>query len=392
MLRLAWLTENYPPARGGMAQSCDRIVAGLRGSGVEIDVFHLSPRLRRWEQRRQLRGCYFGCPVEGDPSHSLNRLWSTLESQGVDYTHVVAFGGTLPLLAGPVFAAWLRRPLITLIRGNDFDAGVFNPRKAGLLRDAFDASAQICCVSWDKVRKILALHPRASVCWIPNGIDTAAWQAQAFDRERAEQWQRRFVPPERRVLGFFGHLKAKKGLLFFLDTLLRSGLQAHFHLLLVGDLTPEAVDWLEQREDRLSVTPLPFLDRYDLIPYLLASDFAVLPSFYDGMPNVMLEAMALGVPLLASSAGGMGDVLEDGVHGYLFDPGDFHGCRRALSLAAGADGTILRAFGRACGELVGERLRAVSETAAYLRVLQQTRVAQSPVGESAPPVAWRTNG
>lgn len=371
-LRLAWLTENYPPSRGGMAQSCDRIVRGLRGSGVEIDLLHLSPRLRRWEERSQQGGRYLACPLRGDPSHTLNRLWTRLESEGSDYSHVVAFGGNLPMLAGPVFAAWLGRPLITMIRGNDFDAAVFNPRRGQVLREALTGSARVCCVSRDKVQRIHSLYPEAKPQWIPNGIDTSDWTVQTFDQDRSREWRRLFVPEGRRVLGLFGHLKAKKGLLFFLESLLRSGQAGRFHLLLVGDITPEAVQWLEAHEDQLSVTPLPFLDRYDLIAYLAASDFVVLPSFYDGMPNVMLEAMALGAPLLTARVGGMADVLEDERDGYLFAAGDAHGCRHALWRAVQADDKDLRAMGESCKALVREKLGADRETETYLDVFRST--------------------
>jgi glycogen(starch) synthase len=379
-MRLAWLTENYPPSRGGMAQSCDRIVRGLRRAGVAVDLLHLSPRLRRWEERRQQGGRYFGCPLRSDPSHTLNRLWTRVEAQSAAYSHVVAFGGNLPMLAGPVFSAWMQRPLVTLIRGNDFDAAVFNPRRAQVLREALGASARVCCVSRDKVHRIRALYPQAQAQWIPNGIEGADWCVQPFDQERGRQWRRLFVPEGRRVLGLFGHLKAKKGLLFFLETLLRSGHAERFHLLLVGDITPEAVQWLEAHEEQLSATPLPFLDRYDLIPYLAACDYAVLPSFYDGMPNVMLEAMALGVPLLASRVGGMADVLTDGEHGYLFDAGDAPGCRHALWQAATLDEARRGVMAAACRRLVAERLNAEQEIQAYRDVFQATAAGNSDAG------------
>ncbi len=383
-LRLAWLTENHPPAGGGMARSGDRIVHGLRGLGVEVDVYHFSPRLRTWEHRRQGRGRYFACPLGEDPSHTLNRVWSGMEAEGREYSHVLAFGGSLPLQAGPVFGAWLGRPLLTLIRGNDFDAAVFNPRRAQVLGEALRRSARVCCVSRDKLLKIRALYPEAAVSWVPNGIESQGWEAHAFDRERARQWREGFVPPGRLVLGLFGHLKPKKGLLFFLESLLRSGLRERFHLLLVGDITPDAAEWLERREQEFSFTLLPFLDRYDLIPYFIACDHAVLPSFYDGMPNTMLEAMALGVPLIAADTGGMADALEDGMHGFLFHPGDAHGCRRAITRAAAADADRRRGLGAACQQRCRENFSARGESDAYLRVLRETRVTEQAAGPASP--------
>src|SRR4051812_36705391 len=132
MLRPLWLTENYPPDRGGMAQSCDRIVHALRTRGVTVDVAHVSRRHADWRVETKIRGKQISCPAAEDPSHTLNRLWNLISHCAADEapTHVVAFGGTLPLLAGPPYAAWLGLPLLTLIRGNDFDAAIFSPKKS----------------------------------------------------------------------------------------------------------------------------------------------------------------------------------------------------------------------------------------------------------------------
>ena len=140
---------------------------------------------------------------------------------------------------------------------------------------------------------------------------------------------------------------------------------------MVGDITPEAAEWLEQRQQRLNFTLMPFLDRYDLIPYYSTCDYLVLPSFYDGMPNVMLEGMALGLPLIAAETGGMADVLEDGVHGYLFTPGDMHTCRRAITRAAETD-RAGRDNLAAASQARSREFDSQAEAKAYLQVLQET--------------------
>ena len=367
--RVAWLTENYPPGRGGMAQSCDRIVRGLRAAGVELDLLHCCERLHRWEECRQAGGRYFACPVERDPAHALNRLWARLAREADRYSHLVAFGGALPLLAAPVFAAWMGRPLIVLLRGNDLDAALFHPARAQVLARVLKAAALVGCVTREQVRKTQALYPGLDTRWVPNGIDLRDWTLHPFDRERAGQWRSEVFAPRRLVIGLFGHLKAKKGLLLLLEALRDSRQRDRFHALLVGELAPEAADWIERECADLSLTVLPFLDRYDLLPLYAACDYVALPSFYDGMPNVMLESLALGVPLIAARAGGMADLLADGVHGFLFDPGDLHGARDALHRAARATADEHRRMGEDCRALAAGRLGAELETGAYLDLL-----------------------
>jgi glycogen synthase len=372
-LRALWLTETYPPSRGGMAQSCDRLVRGLRRRGVLVDVLHFMPRARHrpWAIDQQAGGRYLACPIEDDPAHALNRAWSTLTAQPEAITHVVAFGGSRPILAGPIFAAWLGVPLITLIRGNDFDAAVFSIRRKPVLDEALARSALVCAVSKDKARKIEALHPRTRVRWIPNGIDRADWTLAPSDLATARDWREQHAP-QRRVLGLFGQLKAKKGGVFLLDALTRSGVADQFHVLLAGWLEPDMQAWLEEHE--LAHTLLPFLDRYELLPWYAACDWIAIPSFYDGLPNVLVEAAALGVPMVASRVDGMADVLTDGETALLFAPGDEARAAWALQRAARISDNDRNAMSEACKRLAATELDGERELDRYLEALEQTHV------------------
>lgn len=373
-LRPLWLTEHYHPSAGGMARSCDRIVHGLREAGVAVEVAHLSRRAASVAVLPRRRGRDLVCGLGADPAHALNCVWNVLaaDPRREQLTHLVAFGGHLPLLAGPVFAAWLGVPLVTLLRGNDFDIGIFTPGREATLREALRRSAHVGVVSRDHARKVGALYPDVAVTWIPNGIEADEWEALPSQRAQAAAWRREMVAPARRVLGVFGQIKPKKGVLALLEALLASGEAARFHVLLVGEIDEAIQGWLAERPGEVAHTILPFVDRDLLPPHYLACDLVALPSLYDGLPNVLLEAAGLGIPLLASTAGGMADVLRDGEHGYLFPPGDGEACRRALVRAAAADDAELCRLGAACAALVRAELTAERETAAYLDLLRAT--------------------
>jgi len=363
MHRLLLVTENYPPDRGGMSESCDRIVRGLTSEGVAVDIVHFDRRAARPELRRG----HLRWPLDQDPAHTINCAWNrargAFDMRAV--THVMAFGGYLPLLAAPAFAAWIDRPLVALLRGNELDAGLFDPRRRPILDDALRRAAAVCTVTTEQAGKIAALHEiEARV--IANGIDFELWQPTEADRVRAAA-----LRGEQRVLGLFGHLKSKKGVPFFLDALQRSG--ESFRILVVGET------------DLQGVEVVPPVDRFALIPYYLACDFVVVPSHYDGFPNVLIEAAALGKPLIASRTGGMRDLLTDGENAFLFEPGDEQGCMAAIGRAAEADEATIARMGASAARVARKRCDARDEARRYVDVLDETRRShvESLVGAAA---------
>jgi glycosyltransferase involved in cell wall biosynthesis len=387
-MRLLLITENYPPDRGGMSESCDRIVRGLRRANLGVDIVHFD----RKAVRPSFRGEHLRWPLSNDAAHTINVLWNRTR-QLLDLgrtTHVIAFGGTLPLMAAPAFAAWINRPLVTLLRGNELDAGLFDPRRRPILDDAIRRSRAVCAVTTEQAEKVRALYLPIGpiVITIPNGIDPDLWRPTATDHQRAAEWRAANVEPGRLVLGFFGHLKAKKGVPFFLDVLRRSGDAGRFHLLLVGEADPELQTLLDEHPE-LARTQVASVDRFDLLPYHLAADYAVLPSHYDGFPNVLIEAMALARPVIASTVGGMRDILTDGENAFLFAPGDEHECRRAIHRAAVADTPLREALGRRAEATAHERCNARDEAHRYIQVLEAiSREETACVTSSSPSPHW----
>ena len=326
MKRLLWLTENYPPQRGGMAQSCDRIVHGLRQEGFVIDVVHFVASDRATPTKELLQGSYTSIGNGPSESFVLNRAWLQLRKlPPPDY--LVCFGGLLPMTGAPIFSKWLNTPLVTLIRGNDFDESLFAPRKRKLLEDCLNQSTLICTVSAEKQWKIQQLSPDHKVLFIANGIDANAWKASTHELEFAEQFRSK-IPSNKIVLGLFGDLKAKKGVPFLLEALRKNRWANALHLLLIGEMQ-ETIETLLTKH-QITYDRLPFQDRFQLLKYYLCCDAMAIPSFYDGMPNVLLEAGALRVPVIGSKVDGMIDVIEAVSPECLFEADSEDGCRKAI--------------------------------------------------------------
>ena len=85
----------------------------------------------------------------------------------------------------------------------------------------------------------------------------------------------------------------------------------------------------------------------DKVKLLFGADVMVLPSYSEGLPYALLEAMAAGVPVIATPVGAIPDVVSDGIHGYLVPPRDGKAIAEALAMLAG-DREKISWMSRAC--------------------------------------------
>jgi glycosyltransferase involved in cell wall biosynthesis len=86
------------------------------------------------------------------------------------------------------------------------------------------------------------------------------------------------------------------------------------------------------------VTVLPPMSRPECAEVLLDYDIMLLPSFFEGTPLALIEAMCTGIPAITTNTAGMRDVVQDGVNGVLVDPGNAAQIVRAVEqLCADAD-------------------------------------------------------
>ncbi|HEX6701847.1 MAG TPA: glycosyltransferase family 4 protein [Gaiellaceae bacterium] len=107
----------------------------------------------------------------------------------------------------------------------------------------------------------------------------------------------------------------------------------------------------------------------------------VLPSYREGLPLCVIEAMAHGRPVVASAVGGIPELVEDGVTGFLVEPGDVEGLRAALERLL-ADPELRRRMGRAGRAKVAERCSIESVTEATLDAYRQGEPLALPAGRA----------
>ncbi len=162
-----------------------------------------------------------------------------------------------------------------------------------------------------------------------NGIDH-----QAFRRDRSQEAAVRArlgLSADATIIGSVGRLEPVKRFDLLLQAFAvlrrrRPGLR----LVIAGEGSTRSS--LERLARQLSLDPAcRFLGHYaDVAELHHAFDVFVQTSDYEGTPNVVLEAMALETPVVATEAGGTGEVLHDGVHGCLIPKGDQEAVVRAV--------------------------------------------------------------
>jgi glycosyltransferase involved in cell wall biosynthesis len=153
---------------------------------------------------------------------------------------------------------------------------------------------------------------------LPNGVDTGRYTPSG---DRGEVRRRLGLPLDRRIILNVGNLKPVKGHDILLEAMGRmNGGAANVTLVVVGqDYRNGALQ--EWAASRLSHCDIRFVGRQDdVLPWYQAADLFVLPSQSEGMSNALLEAMACGLPVIATEVGGNGDVVQHGRTGLLIQP------------------------------------------------------------------------
>jgi len=166
------------------------------------------------------------------------------------------------------------------------------------------------------VEKLRVKHDKVAI--VPSGIDFVR-----FDRERREVGEKAAqlrkeldVKDSDVIVGYAGRLVPAKGLTYLFSAVKQNeGKHQNIVLLIVGDGAQRGE--LETLAKDLKVRTIFAGWQRDMLPFYALMDIFVLPSFFEGLPNVVLEAMAMKTAVVATAVGGNPDVLADGENGFL---------------------------------------------------------------------------
>jgi glycosyltransferase involved in cell wall biosynthesis len=172
----------------------------------------------------------------------------------------------------------------------------------------------------------------SQVMTIYNGIDITDFSKLDRATERATARMELGIPQNATVLISVAVLRPEKGIdcmLEALPSILDSYSNAYY--LIVGE-GPRRQEW-EARAAELGIHDHVIFTglRRDVPRLLAASDIFVLPSLTEALPTVLAEAMASRLPIIATSVGGVAEMVEEGASGYVLEPQDVPALTRACN-------------------------------------------------------------
>lgn len=292
-----------------LAPEDDRLGAAVSDAGAEFVAVPMADRLDPLADR-----------------HTEHLLEAELSRLAPDVVHM--HSNKAALLGTRALRKAQRRPATVFSAHNvpSFEKG--NPlyRWAGrrALRDVGRAADRTIAVSMYLASRLIedAGFDAGKVDVVHNGVDVDAIEAAVAGADRAALRRSVGIPEDACVIGTMGRLVADKGV----DVLLAAqgsleGRHEELWTLVIGDGPDEqrlrAVAEQHRIADRVAF--LGFVD--DPYPWFAAMDCAAIPTLQEAFGMAALEALAAGVPVIASDVGGVPEIVTDSVDGMLVPPG-----------------------------------------------------------------------
>ncbi|MDR3445568.1 MULTISPECIES: glycosyltransferase family 4 protein [unclassified Dyella] len=320
---------------------------------------------------------FFYPPVIGRSMHAAFWLISLL-SQKLRRLRRAQYDCMLLSWAYPDAAAasWVARhlgiPYVVKVHGTDLNVKATQPLLRPQIRHALRGAQGVVAVSQALADKVVELGVDPSrVHVIYNGVEPNLFHPGSLSEARAKL----SLPQDERIILYVGNLKDTKGCLDLLEAFPRVLLtHPDANLLFIG--AGPSREALLQRAAALGcqnrVRLVGAIEHFALGDWFRAADLLCLPSHNEGVPNVVLEAMACGTPVVATRVGGIPEVLPEHA-GVLVDAHDRIGLEGALVDALGRSwdgGQIAAHAGRFRWDENIQRLSGILEAAAMSRTGQ----------------------
>ncbi|MBF2050034.1 MAG: glycosyltransferase [Leptolyngbya sp. IPPAS B-1204] len=322
-MRIALFTETFLPKVDGIVTRLSHTVDHLQRMGDQVLVISPDGGLNEYRGAKIYGIPGFPLPLYPELKLALPRpaIRQELAAFQPDLIHIV--NPAVLGLGGLYYAKSLDVPLVASYHTHlpkyleHYGLGMLEGVMWELLKAVHNQAQLNLCTS-TAMQEALTSHGIERVEVWQKGVDTELFHPSLASREVRSHLSQGH--PDSPILLYVGRLSAEKEI-----DRIKPVLEAipDARLALVGD-GPYRAD-LEKHFAGTATHFVGYLTGRDLAAAFASADAFIFPSRTETLGLVLLEAMAAGCPVIAANAGGIPDIVTDGVNGYLFDPADEQG-------------------------------------------------------------------
>lgn len=232
------------------------------------------------------------------------------------YIHIGSNASLYRESAFAILGRLFRLPVISHFHAGDVDLYMARQTRFGrwFIRSAIGISSRVIAVSKESARQLAELNGELRISILPNAINTSTFLALRRPEEISSE------PVRLLFVGAVGKLKGEKDLLRALQLVKKAGVEVRASLL--GYRAESAAEYCRE----LGITDLiehlgpVAMDRR--LDFYRRADIFVLPTYAEAMPIAVIEAMAAGLPVVATKVGGIPEIMDDEVEGSFVGCGD----------------------------------------------------------------------
>lgn len=221
-------------------------------------------------------------------------------------------------LIGVIVAKILKKPIFITVHGMDVNNFMKNLPFRMLIQFSLNNSAQIITVSKDLAENIKSLHiNHEKITILRNSVNIQQFKPIKNKNIRYKHG----IGKEDILVLFVGYLDVFKGIFELVDSF-NEIKQENIKLMIVGT-GPKKYE-LKDRVHKLGLEKTVIftgnLKPEEMHNYYQAADIFTLPSYTEGLPISILEAMSCGTPVIATNVGGIPEIIDDNINGFIIPP------------------------------------------------------------------------
>lgn len=231
--------------------------------------------------------------------------------------------------ASVLISKFLKMPIITKVHGTDINEYSQYWLRRRMISFTLNNSDKVISVSKALKKRMIEIGVRSEkIKVIYNGINSNIFRPLDRIQTRKELG----ISLDKKVILFVGNLRPVKGLDYLIDAFTQIAKSGNIQLIIIGE--GELRKHLEDKIRKYNIQDYIYMPgnrpHNEITKWMNASDLLCLPSLSEGVPNVILESLSCGVPVVASNVGGIPEIIISSDYGITVEPGNTSELKKAL--------------------------------------------------------------